>query len=270
MTGNREVYLEPAKSLAVFGHYDVIVVGGGAAGFGATVAAARSGAKTLAIERFAFFGGTVTASLMAQINGFRNEKEPEGLQTSKGIAEETILRLKDLGGLGISTQKCKQYPTTPGQLQFSYGVDTEKMKYVMLELVVEAGADVLLHTYFSDVIMDGRQIVGVITENKSGRQAVFGKVVIDASGDGDVAFKAGAPFWQTVGDEAPRLTDILMYKVGGIPREHEIHGCGAYPSIHLWGPKTGAINAADARELTRAEIQARLSAYAHLDERRAR
>jgi len=263
-------YVEPAKELPVYGEYDVIIVGGGAAGFAAAVAAARNGAKTLIIERFPFFGGTATAAIMPQINGFRNEREPDGLQTTRGIGEEVILRLKELGGLGITTHnKQKVYPTAPGQLSFSYGVDTEKLKYAMLKMVTEAGAEVLFHTYFCDVIREGRRVVGVIWENKSGRQAAYAKVIIDASGDGDVAIRAGAAYWQTVHDEAPRLIDILIYKVAGLPNEHHVHGAGVYSAPCLWGPKAGPINAVDARELTDAEIRTRLAVYEDLKARKA-
>ena len=72
-----EKYLEPGRELGVYGTYDVIVVGGGCAGITAAIAAARTGARTLIVERFPFFGGTATASLMGNINGFRNQVEPD-------------------------------------------------------------------------------------------------------------------------------------------------------------------------------------------------
>jgi len=80
-------FREPAKDINVYGAYDVVVVGGGCAGFPAAISAARNGAKTLIIERFPFFGGTATASLMSNIVGFRNKVEPDYLQTARGIAE---------------------------------------------------------------------------------------------------------------------------------------------------------------------------------------
>ena len=93
---------EPARELSVAREADVIIVGGGPAGLAAAIASARSGAKTLLVERFGYLGGTATASLMACINGFRNQVEPDGTQTVRGVAEEIILRLKDLHGLGAS------------------------------------------------------------------------------------------------------------------------------------------------------------------------
>ena len=91
-------YLEPSKEIPVFGEYDVIVVGGGCAGFTAAVASARTGAKTLIIEQFPFFGGTATASLMATIVGIRNQVKPDDLQVCKGIGQELILNMIEKGG----------------------------------------------------------------------------------------------------------------------------------------------------------------------------
>jgi hypothetical protein len=258
-----KTYLEPQKSINVYGKYDVVVVGGGCAGFPAAVAAARNGARTLIIERFPYFGGTATASLMGNINGFRNQVEPDGLQTTKGIGEEVILKLKEIGGLGEKNRKTaynhKTHSDTKGDLSYCYAVDTEKFKYITLKMVYDAGVDILFHTYFSDVIMDGEKLAGIIIENKSGRQAVFSKVFVDASGDGDVAFRAGVPFWQTRKEEAPRLNDGLMYKVAGYPEQNTIGGCDADTVMYLWGPSPGALNGADAKELTLGEIKARLA-----------
>jgi flavin-dependent dehydrogenase len=86
----------------VAGKYDVIVVGGGPAGLAAAIASGRNGAKTLLIEQFGYLGGTATASLMINLNGFRNHVEPDSTQTVKGIAQEVILELHKLDGLGKS------------------------------------------------------------------------------------------------------------------------------------------------------------------------
>ena len=82
-----ERYTEPAKEIPVYGRYDVVVSGGGCAGFTAAVASARAGAKTLILEQFPFFGGTATASLMATIVGIRNQVKPDDLQVCKGIGD---------------------------------------------------------------------------------------------------------------------------------------------------------------------------------------
>lgn len=101
---SRTNYSVPSKNIPVYGSYDVIVVGGGAAGWAAALASARNKARTLIIDRFAMLGGTVTTGLMLNINGFRNQMPPQTLQTSKGIAEELILNLQQIGGIGSKTR----------------------------------------------------------------------------------------------------------------------------------------------------------------------
>lgn len=258
-------YTEPQKEIPIYGEYDVVVVGGGCAGFTAAIASARSGAKTLVIEQFPFFGGTATASLMATIVGIRNQVKPDDLQVCKGIGEEFILNMVEKGGAKHSSNA---YDSTKrsdkkGDLSYNYAFDTETFKYTALKMVVESGCDILFHTYFSDVIMEGKKIKGIIIENKSGRQAVFSKVIVDSSGDGDVAFRAGAAFWQIKEDEAHRLDDCLMYKIAGFPEGSKVPGSLFKSSSVLWGPSTGHHNGADAKTLTDMEIEARLKVHEH-------
>ena len=262
-------YTEKQKELDVYGSFDVVVVGGGVAGWSAAVASARNGANTLIIERFPYFGGTATASLMANIVGFRNQVEPNGIQTTKGIGEELILRLLKIKGAEKSRNayESAQRSDTKGDLSYNYAFDTEKFKYITLKMAVDAGVKILFHTYFSDVILENGQVRGIIVENKSGRLAVFAKTVIDASGDGDVAFRAGVPYWQTKGDEASRLNDCLMYKVTGFPKDTKTGGCIIDDTMVLWGPSPGPANCADADELTRSEIKVRIGIYEHFEER---
>lgn len=264
-----KTYIEPQKEIPIIDKYDVIVAGGGCAGFAAAVAAARNGAKTLIIERFPFFGGTATASLMANIVGFRNQVEPDGLQVTKGIGEELILKLLEMEGAVKSRNAypSKKRSDTKGDLSYNYAFDTEKFKYITLKMVVESNCDILFHTWFSDVIMDGNIIKGIIVENKSGRQAIMSDVVIDATGDGDAAFHAGVPFWHTKKDEAPRLNESLMYKITGFNKDTKAGGCLIDDTMVLWGPAAGPANGADAKELTDMEISARLAVYDDLKKR---
>ena len=132
-------------------------------------------------------------------------------------------------------------------------------------MVVESGCEILFHTYFSDVIMRENQVVGMIVENKSGRQAIFGKVIIDATGDGDVAARAGVPFWQIKEEEAHRLDDCLMYKISGFDPDTDLGGCLFQDHMVLWGPSTGMHNGADGKELTQMEIEARRNVFEHFE-----
>ncbi len=258
-------YHEPAHDIPVTRDVDVLIVGGGPAGLAAAIASARAGARTTLVEQFGYLGGTATASLMACINGFRNQVEPDGTQVVRGIAEEIVLALKEMGGLGVSPYPQKAYPTLPGQLEYSYAIDTEKFKYVSLKMAMDAGVDLLLHTYFCLPIMAGSAVQGVIAENKSGRQALLARVVVDASGDGDVAARAGVPYWQVRGDEAPRLNDALMMRIEfGEARPAKLHACDFGRNVVLWGPRSAPIDATDADQLSRAEVDARLQIYADL------
>jgi hypothetical protein len=266
-------YEEPAREINVYDEYDVVVVGGGCAGFAAAVAAARNGARTLIIERFPFFGGTATASLMANVVGFRNQVEPDYLQTTKGIGEELMLALIAEGAAVKSRNAyaSRQRSDTKGDLSYNYAFDTEKFKFATLKMVRDAGVDILFHTYFAAVVKDGAsRLRGVIVENKSGRQAIWAKIVIDASGDGDVAFQAGVPYWHTKKDEAPRLLDCLMYKIGGFPADTKAPGCLHGDTMVVWGPNPGPANAADADELTEEEIRVRLAVYDDLAQKKAK
>ena len=266
-----KVYHEPARDIPVARHVDVVVVGGGPAGLAGAIASARNGASTVLLEQFGYLGGTATASLMACINGFRNQVEPDFTQTVRGIAEEIVLELKELGGLGVSPYPQKAYPTEPGQMEYSYAIDTEMFKYVTLRMCVDAGVDLMFHTYFCDSIVEDDVIKGVIVENKSGRSALMAKVVVDCSGDGDVAFRAGAPYWQVVKDEAPRLVDALMYRIEfGETRPEKPYTCDFGSHAVVWGPRAEPINGVNADDLSKAEVATRLRVYEDLREKQAR
>lgn len=258
---DKNFFREPEKTLPVYGKFDVIVVGGGPAGFAAALSSVRNGAKTLIVERFPFFGGTATASLMLNINGYRNQVKPDGLQTSKGIAEEVILRLKEIDGLGISGYKQDEYRTEKGSMTYSYAIDGEKTKYILTKMLYDEGVNILFHTIFVDSIMEGNNITGIIVENKSGRQAIFGKVIIDASGDADVAHRAGAPYWQTEIKKDKHLPNCLMYKVSVDPKySDKLGGPRTKNTLLFWGSVSDS-NGVNADELTRAEIETRLGVF---------
>ncbi len=257
-----KTYREPAREIPIVREVDVLVAGGGPAGLAAAIAAARAGAKTVLLERLGYLGGTATASLMACINGFRNQVEPDSTQTVRGVAEEIILRVKELDGLGTSPYEQKSYPTEPGALAYSYAIDTEKFKYVVLKLCVEGGVDLLFHTYACGSIVEEGALRGVVIENKSGRQALLARVTVDATGDADVAARAGVSFWQVRGSEAPRLTDGIMYRIEfGEGRPSSVFACDFGRNAVVWGPGVAAIDGTNADELSRAEVEARLRIY---------
>jgi hypothetical protein len=145
---------------------DVLVVGGGSAGVGAAICAARNGMDTLLIEQQGCLGGLVTLGLVDYLAGY-----PEG------VGKELLEELKKEDGIN-QHNIC----------------DPEKTKYVLEQMVVKSGSKVLYWTYAIDSIVENGSIKGVIVQNKSGREVILAKRIIDCSGDGDVSAYAGAPF----------------------------------------------------------------------------
>lgn len=261
-----KMHHEDARDIPIIGDFDVVVVGGGCAGLAAAISSARNGASTIVLERFPYFGGTATASLMANIVGTRNQVEPNNLQVMKGIGEELILRLLETGDACVTQNayiaQGAKHTDTKGDLSYSYAFNTEAFKRVALDMVQQAGCKILFHVFFSAPIVENGVVKGVVLETKSGRAAIMGRVIIDATGDGDVAFRAGAPFWQIHHEEASRLNDTLMYKVSGFdPNSVSIESCVFGNSMVLWGPNPGGHDATDPWELTDMEITLRTEVY---------
>jgi ribulose 1,5-bisphosphate synthetase/thiazole synthase len=172
--------IQPERSLPVLSETDVLVVGGGSAGVAAAIAAARAGARVTIVERYGHFGGLWTGGLVLLILG-HIATGPK--QVCQGIGEEMMRRLEKMKG-GIVNRGLGQNPT----------VDAEATKYLMVEMIEEANVEVFLHCWGGDAIMQGNAVRGAVFESKSGRQAVLAKVVVDATGDGDIFAAAGASF----------------------------------------------------------------------------
>ncbi len=169
--------------------YDVIVAGGGPAGIASAVAAARDGAKTLLIERSSCLGGTLAMGipLLAVFDG-------QGNRAVAGIMEEMVQRLIQEGGsVGhVLGARWSNNGYMQGD-QFSLApIDPELVIYVAQEMVLEAGADILLHSWITGVTMEGSAVTGVKVYNKSGEQTYTAQVVIDTTGDADLCMHAGA------------------------------------------------------------------------------
>ncbi len=156
----------------------MLVVGGGPAGCGAAIAAAREGARTLLVEQYGFLGGMGTAGLVPAWCPFTDRQQP----ITRGIALEILQEMK----AGMPHIPADAYDWVP--------VDPELLKFIYERRVTAAGAEVLLLTHFVDAERDGDTVRGVIVHNKSGLQRIVAGVVIDATGDGDMAARAGAPF----------------------------------------------------------------------------
>ncbi len=252
-----------ALDTPVVARHQVVVAGGGPSGVIAAAAAARSGADTLLIERYAFLGGNGTAGLMTCYNGFRNQRPPEALQTVKGIPAEYIAELVRLGGVADidSYERTVQHDIRRGDIPYTVGFDAEAAKVACLNLLRKEGVKLRLHSWVVAPMMDGSRVAGVVVESKSGRQAIAADIVIDCTGDADVAVRAGASFMGRA-ETGDRMAMSLMYGLGGVPSSIT----GAFGGIRIgdhvvrWGPRIDG-DGADVDTLTRVEVDARLKLW---------
>lgn len=185
--------------------YDVVVVGSGPAGMGAAIEAGRQGVKTLIIESCGRLGGISTAGMMSHFTGSVGNK----------LYWEVLLRAwKKTGYPGETVQEID-----PDAI---VRIDPELLTVTYIEMLEEAGVDILLYTTVFDVIKEGDKVKGIICLNKSGIQAITAKVVIDASGDGDVAYKAGAEYILGREGDNKMQPATLMFKVAGVDMERAV------------------------------------------------
>ncbi len=162
------------KKVDVFKKYQVVVCGGGPSGLIAAIAAARSGATVALIERYGYLGGMATVGMVAPISEFMHNGE----LISTGIPYEFVNSIR--GGCLCSPR---------GNFVFH----PEAYKLAAQRMVLEAGVELFLHTYVTDCVMENGYITHIIVESKSGSFALEADYVIDATGDGDIAFRAGVP-----------------------------------------------------------------------------
>jgi hypothetical protein len=196
---------EPPRRTPVARRPDVLVVGGGAAGIGAAVAAARAGADTLLVERYGHLGGTLTAVTLGTIAGGYLLSGDNPVPLVGGCYAELVGRLQAVGA-ALPPRRWLQTATIP--------YDPERLKLVADELLAAAGVEVLLHGLVAGVARDDRRLGAVFVETRAGRLAIVPKVVIDCSGDGDVVFHAGAGF--DVGDAGFTQFASTMFRFGNV------------------------------------------------------
>ena len=179
---------EPARQTPVFGEFDVVVLGGGPAGIAAAAAAARSGCSALLVEAYGCLGGMGTAAGVTNFCGLHANVHGSIRQVVHGIADDLLGRMRALGGLN------EPHILFGGKIA-AQAYDNAAFKVAADEVVLGSGAQLLFHAMAVGVVMESPgRIAALLMETKSGRQAVRGRIFIDCSGDGDLAFRAGAPF----------------------------------------------------------------------------
>lgn len=193
-----KTYHEKERDIKSNSDYDVIVAGSGPSGVAAAIMAAAGGAKTLLIESAGTVGGIATSGLMSHFTG----------SVTGRLYTEMLER------------QAKKCPV--GEVKDKAVIDPEMLKITFFEMLSQAGADVLLYTLVCDAIVENNTVKGVITESKSGRRAYFAKVIIDCTGDGDVAYRAGASYFLGREKDKKMQPATLMFKLGGVDTERAV------------------------------------------------
>jgi ribulose 1,5-bisphosphate synthetase/thiazole synthase len=251
--------IQPERPLGIMHETDVLVVGGGPAGFAAAVAAAKAGAKTALVERYGYLGGLWTGGLVLLVYPTHATENGVLTRVVRGVGDELLGRIARHPEAATNYAAGKPDPTT----------DPEITKLVMDEMVQEAGVRMFFHCWVADVVMDGNAVRGVVIESKAGRQAILARVVVDASGDGDVFAAAGAEHEQ-------RLHAVgLVHRLGNADRANlaSLQAAGfknlgateplsSVRWVNLRGPSTDGL---DIAELSRLEMEHRRSIWQRLE-----
>ena len=201
------------KKLSAIKHYDVIVTGGGPAGICAAVAAAREGVSVALIERYGVLGGNLTVGQVGPILG---EVAPGGIRDELmellGVPNNDML-----GVVGLAH-------------------DSEKARYVLTNFVNDAGVEVYLQSPVSDVIMEDKKVRGIVISGKQGMYALTAEVIVDATGDGDVAFFSGAQY--EIGRKGGLMQPTtLEFTISGVDESRAITCIGEVDDVKLGDEK---------------------------------
>lgn len=212
---------------------DVAVIGGGSAGVAAATAAARNGASTVLVERYGFLGGTSTAGM---VGPFMTSYTPDGKrQLVAGIFQEVIDKMVQMGG-AVDPSTTEAGSAWASFIDLGHANVTpfsvEALKMAALEMVCEAGARIRFHTSFVDVVMWDQQIDGIVILDKAGLGLLRARTVIDTSGDGDIAAKAGAPFEVGRKADGKMMPVTLFLTIGNVEDERVIAWMKEHEVLH--------------------------------------
>lgn len=209
---------EPAREIPVRASVDILVVGGGPSGLMAAQAAAGEGLKVMLIESRGYLGGNLTLGL--PILGFLGEKEN---QIIRGLPQRFIDRLRERHAAS-DHRPCKLHVSLTI-------IDPEESKTLALKLMEEAGVEVLMYVFCTDVVKEGDAVKGVIIESKAGREAILARTVIDCTGDADVAYRAGVECRK--GDaEGGMQPPTLMFSMRGVETQRLRDAIVNHPEVY--------------------------------------
>ncbi|NLA52648.1 MAG: FAD-dependent oxidoreductase, partial [Alcaligenaceae bacterium] len=194
-------HIEFAQTVPVVAEADVLVCGGGPTGIAAALAAARLGCRTALVERYGTLGGMATVGLVGPLSNYN----ANGVRILGGIPEEFIDDLEELGGA---------IPHLPGGY---VPFEAEMLKILAPRKLKTAGVQLMLHSTVVDAVRDQARLTHVVISNKAGFRGVRARVVIDCTGDADVAFRAGAPYEQSPIDRMQPMT--MMFVLGNVDTE---------------------------------------------------
>jgi hypothetical protein len=301
--------VRPEREIPVCAEKDIVIVGGGVAGYCAAVAAARTGADVMLVEKTGCLGGLASSGIVLLWDDMSNN----GGKVVGGIPDETINRLVEIGGAVIPPEEVR-YKRDPQLwdkwgswgvtnwlsvdkeesvpiIEYAASVDPELFKCVAFEFTKSSGVELRLHSVVIDTVQEGNQLKGIIIHSKKGEEAVLAKVIVDATGDGDVFALAGADCYQGKSSVSinHRLGNINVERVAEFSKENpaEMENLNnqartIIKGVHkTWWMKAASndgmvwcncptffdINALDPCELTKVEVESRkhlLEAIAYL------
>jgi hypothetical protein len=292
---------EPARSIPIFRDCDVLVVGGGPSGTAAAIAAARTGADVILLERHNHLGGLSTGGLVIWIDRMTDWT---GQQVIRGIANDLLDRLpKDAvagpprGLWGSADEATAAYwkertAAYHGIVTWSPTIDPEHLKLVSQELVLETKAHLIFHAWGAAPLMRDGAVAGVIFESKEGRKAIRAAVTIDCTGDGDIFHRAGAASYSDVDTRDIHHCINTAWLFGGVDMQRWIDFKTSRPEAFAafmdrgrglcgglferpfvsWrndvalfmGPRLAGYSAVDVEDLTEVDIRSHRLMAAHL------
>ncbi len=292
---------EPSRDTPVYRECDVLVAGGGPGGTAAAAAAARMGADVVLLERYNHLGGLSTGGLVIWIDRMTDW---EGKLVIRGFAEEVFDRLPKDAVAGPDRQEwgsrdagraaywMHRTSAFHGVVTWSPTIDPERLKLLSQDLLLERKVHIVYHAWIAAPLMEDGVVRGAIFESKSGRQAVRAKVVVDATGDGDLHAMAGARSETDIEESDIHHCMNTAWLFGGVDMNQWIEFKAARPEqfsqfmqlgretlrfferpfvswrndIALYmGPRQSGYSALDVDDLTTVEVRSRKLMAQHLD-----